>query len=75
MVKPDALAAIVKLFFAQGLEEKLIKFSNKFGRYSPDGVFVNQMFHLGCLAGHQVQEFHTIELILKRGNGSRVEIS
>jgi len=75
MVKPYTLAAIVKLLFAQGLEKKLIKFPDNLGRYSPDGMFVYQMFQPGFLAGHQVQEFHTIEVILKRGSRVQVEIS
>ena len=65
-------AAVCKLLFAQRLMEKLIKLPDKVGCHSSDGVFVYKMLQIILLSGHQVQEFDTIELILKRSSHAQI---
>lgn len=74
-MKPDALAAIPELFFAQSLMKKLIKLPNKLWCLASDGVFANKLFQMGFLAGHQIDKLHTIESILKRSGRIPMEVS
>jgi hypothetical protein len=74
-VKPVILAGMTELRLPQNLLEKLIHFLNKLRSYSADGVFANKIFQLDLLAGHQIQEFHAIEPILKRSTRARVKVS
>ena len=55
--------------------QKLIKFLNELRRFSSYRVFVDKMLQMGLLAGHQVQEFDTIELVLNRDSRLQTENS